>query len=97
MFPDNIPTVMSGDTTQQCVILRQKLGHNVRHVMLHWFHLHICDLNDAVNDKHVSLYLTYVVLYFIPHYNSTCRGLNQVQLMVNYKMNFTGDVCLRKV
>jgi hypothetical protein len=59
--------------------------------MLHWLHLHVCDLNDVVNDEHPRFfYLISGILYFIPHYNSTCRGLASVQLMTNYEVNFIG-------
>ena len=91
---------MSCDTVmhlKQCVIIRQRVDQNVRHFMLHWLHLHVCDLNDVVNNKHASLYLISGMLYFIPHYNSTCWELASVQLMANYEVNFTGGGCLRKV
>jgi hypothetical protein len=92
---------MSCDTViqlKQCVIIRQKVDQNVRHFMLHWLHLHVCDLNDVVNDEHPRFfYLISGILYFIPHYNSTCRGLASVQLMTNYEVNFIGGGCLRKI
>jgi hypothetical protein len=48
---------MSCDTVmhlKQCVIILQKVGQNVRHFMLHWLHLHVCDLNNVVYDEHPS-------------------------------------------